>query len=147
MPKQHSTPILFTPFQLGPIMLPNRIVMAPMTRSRAGQPGDAPTALNARYYAQRASAGLIVTEATQISREGQGYAQTPGIYTDAQREGWQLVTDAVHDAGGRIFLQLWHVGRVSHPSLQPNGALPVAPSALAPRGVRVYVIDPADGRP
>ncbi|MFK8250139.1 alkene reductase [Ancylobacter terrae] len=137
---------LFSPLSLGPLVLPNRLVMAPMTRSRTAQPGDIPTALNARYYAQRASAGLIVTEATQISREGQGYAWTPGIYTPAQRDGWRLVTDAVHAAGGRIFLQLWHVGRVSHPSLQPEGQLPVAPSAIAPKGVRVYAIDP-DGTP
>jgi N-ethylmaleimide reductase len=121
--------------------------MGPMTRSRSAQPGDVPTLLNARYSAQRASAGLMVTEATQISREGQGYAGTPGIYTDAQQEGWRLVTQAVREAGGRIFLQLWHVGRVSHPSLQPGGSLPVAPSAVRPRGVRVYVIDPADGVP
>lgn len=117
---------LFSPWPLRPLELPNRLVMAPMTRSRSAQPGDVPTELNARYYAQRASAGLIVTEATQISREGQGYAWTPGIYTQAQRDGWRLVTDAVHGAGGRIFLQLWHVGRVSHPSLQPHGGAPVA---------------------
>ncbi|HSI40778.1 MAG TPA: alkene reductase [Xanthobacteraceae bacterium] len=138
---------LFSPWRLGPLSLPNRLVMAPMTRSRTAQPGDVPTELNARYYAQRASAGLIVTEATQISQQGQGYASTPGIYSAAQRDGWRLVSEAVHDAGGRIFLQLWHVGRVSHPSLQPGGLAPVAPSALAPKGVRVYVIDPADGAP
>ncbi len=123
------------------------MVMAPMTRSRAAQPGDVPTALNALYYAQRADAGLIVTEATQISKEGQGYAWTPGIHTHEQRDGWRLVTDAVRAAGGRIFLQLWHVGRVSHPSLQPGDCLPVAPSALPARKVRVYVVDPADGTP
>jgi N-ethylmaleimide reductase len=124
---------LFTPFQLGPLLLPNRIVMAPMTRNRAGA-GNVPTALNAEYYEQRASAGLIVTEATQVSPEGVGYPGTPGIHTDAQVEGWRQVTDAVHRAGGRIFLQLWHVGRISHPSLQPGGALPVAPSAIAAEG-------------
>jgi N-ethylmaleimide reductase len=124
---------LFTPFRLGPLALPNRIVMAPMTRNRAG-PGDAPTALNATYYAQRAGAGLIVAEASQVSPQGLGYPHTPGIYSDAQIAGWKLVTDAVHAAGGRIFLQLWHVGRISHPSLQPDGALPVAPSAIAPAG-------------
>jgi N-ethylmaleimide reductase len=124
---------LFTPFRLGPLALPNRIVMAPMTRNRAG-PGDAPTELNATYYAQRAGAGLIVAEASQVSPEGLGYPHTPGIYSDAQIAGWKLVTDAVHAAGGRIFLQLWHVGRISHPSLQPDGALPVAPSAIAPAG-------------
>ena len=140
-------PALFTPFPLGELTLTNRIVMAPMTRSRAAQPGDVPTRLNAEYYAQRGSAGLIITEAAQISREGQGYAWTPGIYTADQRDGWRLVADAVHEAGGRIFLQLWHVGRVSHPSIQPDGRLPVAPSAVRPRGVRVYVIDPADGVP
>ncbi|WP_029009259.1 alkene reductase [Azospirillum halopraeferens] len=140
-------PALFTPHRLGPLTLPNRLVMAPMTRSRTAWPGDVPTELNARYYAQRAGAGLIVTEATQISREGQGYARTPGIHTAAQRDGWRLVTEAVHAAGGRIFLQLWHVGRVSHPVLQEGGRAPVAPSAVRARGVRVYVIDPADGTP
>ena len=124
---------LFTPFQIGPLQLPNRIVMAPMTRSRAGD-GNVPTALNAEYYEQRAAAGLIVTEATQVSSQGVGYPGTPGIHTDAQIEGWRGVTDAVHRSGGRIFLQLWHVGRISHPSLQPDGALPVAPSAIAARG-------------
>jgi N-ethylmaleimide reductase len=124
---------LFTPFQLGPLLLPNRVVMAPMTRNRAGA-GNVPTALNAEYYEQRASAGLIVTEATQVSPQGVGYPGTPGIHTDAQVEGWRRVTDAVHRAGGRIFLQLWHVGRISHPSLQPGGALPVAPSVIAAEG-------------
>ena len=128
-----ATPDLFAPFQLGPLLLPNRIVMAPMTRNRAGA-GNVPTALNAEYYVQRASAGLIVTEATQVSPQGVGYPGTPGIHSDAQVEGWRLVTDAVHRAGGRIFLQLWHVGRISHPSLQPDGALPVAPSAIAAEG-------------
>jgi N-ethylmaleimide reductase len=124
---------LFSPFRLGPLALHNRIVMAPMTRNRAG-PGDAPTPLNATYYAQRASAGLIVAEASQVSPQGLGYPHTPGIYSAAQITGWKLVTDAVHAAGGRIFLQLWHVGRISHPSLQPDSALPVAPSAIAPAG-------------
>ena len=124
---------LFSPFDLGPLHLPNRVVMAPMTRNRAG-PGNVPGPLNATYYAQRASAGLIVTEATQISPQGVGYPDTPGIHSTAQVAGWALVTDAVHGAGGRIFLQLWHVGRISHPSLQPDGALPVAPSAIAPAG-------------
>jgi N-ethylmaleimide reductase len=124
---------LFTPFQLGPLVLPNRVVMAPMTRNRAG-PGNVPTPLNAEYYRQRAGAGLIVTEASQVSPEGVGYPGTPGIHTDGQVEGWRPVADAVHRAGGRIFLQLWHVGRISHPSLQPDGALPVAPSAIAARG-------------
>jgi N-ethylmaleimide reductase len=124
---------LFSPFRLGGLDLPNRIVMAPMTRNRAG-PGNAPTALNATHYAQRASAGLIVSEASQVSPQGLGYPGTPGIHSEAQIAGWQLVTAAVHAAGGRIFLQLWHVGRISHPSLQPDGALPVAPSAIAPAG-------------
>ncbi len=124
---------LLSPFELGPLHLPNRVVMAPMTRNRAG-PGNVPHALNATYYAQRAGAGLIVSEATQVSPQGQGYPGTPGIHSAAQVAGWKLVTDTVHDASGRIFLQLWHVGRISHPSLQPDGALPVAPSALAPAG-------------
>jgi N-ethylmaleimide reductase len=98
------------------------------------QPGNVPSALNACYYAQRASAALIVTEATQVSQQGQGYAWTPGIHSREQVEGWRLVTDAAHKAGGLIFLQLWPVGRISHPSLQPDGMLPVAPSAIKPRG-------------
>ena len=125
--------LLFEPLVLGALTLPQRIVMAPMTRCRAGA-GNVPTELNALYYAQRASAGLIISEGTQIAPEGQGYGGTPGIHTGAQVEGWRRVTRAVHDQGGRIFLQLWHVGRISHPDLQPNGALPVAPSALAPEG-------------
>jgi N-ethylmaleimide reductase len=132
--------MLFSPHRLDGLLLPNRIVMAPMTRSRAQQPGDVPTQLNALYYSQRASAGLIVTEAAQISPEGKGHARTPGIYTEAQRDGWRLVTDAVHDAGGRIFLQLCHVGRVSHSSLQPDGHAPVAPSAIRARNTKVYII-------
>src|SRR3984957_19291783 len=124
---------LFSPFRLGPLTLPNRIVMAPMTRNRAGL-GNVPGPLAATYYQQRASAGLIVTEATQISPQGVGYPGTPGIHSAEQVAGWKRVTDAVHTAGGRIFLQLWHVGRISHPSLQPGGALPVAPSAIAPEG-------------
>ena len=124
---------LFSPYKLGPLSLPNRIVMAPMTRNRAGA-GNAPTALNATHYAQRAGAGLIVAEASQVSPQGIGYPGTPGIHSAEQIAGWTLVTDAVHAAGGRIYLQLWHVGRISHPSLQPDGALPVAPSAIAPAG-------------
>jgi N-ethylmaleimide reductase len=127
------TPDLFSPFQLGPLTLPNRAVMAPMTRNRAG-PGNVPGELNAAYYAQRASAGLIVSEATQVSPQGLGYPGTPGIHSTEQVAGWKLVTDAVHRAGGRMFLQLWHVGRISHPSLQPGGSVPVAPSAIAPAG-------------
>jgi N-ethylmaleimide reductase len=124
---------LFEPLTLGRLTLPNRVVMAPMTRQRAAA-GNVPTALHATYYSQRASAGLIVTEATQVTPEGQGYARTPGIHSDAQVEGWRLVTDAVHRTGGRIVLQLWHVGRISDPYFQPGQALPVAPSALAARG-------------
>src|SRR5690349_9596582 len=126
-------PDLFSPVRLGAYALPNRIVMAPMTRNRAG-PGEVPTPLMATYYAQRASAGLIVTEGTQISAQGQGYPGTPGIFSAAQVEAWTRVTAAVHAGGGKIFCQLWHVGRVSHPLLQPEGALPVAPSAIAPAG-------------
>ena len=116
------------------LTLKNRMVMAPLTRNRAGE-GNVPRVLNAEYYAQRASAGLIVSEATQISPQGLGYPLTPGIHSSEQIAGWQLVTQAVHEKGGRIFLQLWHVGRISHPSLQPNGELPVAPSAIAPQGM------------
>jgi N-ethylmaleimide reductase len=122
---------LFQPVRLGPYQLANRIVMAPLTRSRAGQDG-VPRPLMAEYYAQRASAGLIIAEGTNISPQGRGYALTPGLYDDAQVEGWRQVTAAVHARGGRIFPQLWHVGRVSHPSLQRGGALPVAPSAIRP---------------
>jgi N-ethylmaleimide reductase len=129
---------LFQPFILGTLDLPSRIVMAPMTRSRSRQPDDVPTELNALYYAQRASAGLIISEATQISPQGKGYSFTPGIYSKAQVDGWRLVTDAVHAAGGRIFNQLWHVGRMSHASFHPDG-LPVAPSALAP-DARVWIV-------
>ncbi len=124
---------IFSPFRLGPLTLPNRVVMAPMTRNRAG-PGNVPHALNATYYAQRAGAGLIVAEASQVSPQGLGYPGTPGIHSAEQVAGWRLATEAVHQAGGRIFLQLWHVGRISHPSLQPGGMLPIAPSAIAPAG-------------
>jgi N-ethylmaleimide reductase len=126
-------PDLFDSINVGAYTLPNRIVMAPMTRNRASE-GNVPHALNATYYQQRASAGLIVSEASQISPQGVGYPATPGIHSTEQVEGWKLVTSAVHDKGGRIFLQLWHVGRISHPSLQPDGQLPVAPSALKPAG-------------
>ena len=125
--------VLFQPGALGALTLPNRLIMAPLTRNRAG-PGNVPHDLNVEYYRQRASAGLIITEATQVSPEGVGYPNTPGIHDAAQIVGWWKVTDAVHAAGGRIFLQLWHVGRISHPSLQPGGALPVAPSAIRPEG-------------
>lgn len=131
--KSLPTSDLFEPVALGPIELKNRIVMAPLTRARAVA-GDVPNPLAAEYYGQRATAGLIISEATQISRQGKGYAWTPGIHTDAQVAGWRDVTEAVHSKGGRIFLQLWHVGRISHPSLQEDGALPVAPSAIIPAG-------------
>ncbi|AWV08049.1 alkene reductase [Marilutibacter maris] len=139
-----SDPQLFSPFRLGALDLRNRIVMAPMTRARSTQPGDVPNALNAQYYAQRAGAGLIVSEATQISPQGKGYSFTPGIHSEAQVAGWRQVTDAVHAAGGRIFLQLWHVGRMSHPDFH-DGALPVAPSALPFDGA-VWMVDPATGQ-
>ncbi len=121
---------LFEPYKLGPITLPNRLVMAPLTRNRAVPPGMVPSPLAIDYYGQRASAGLLVTEATQISQQGQGYQDTPGIYSKDQVAGWKKVTDRVHERGGRIFVQLWHVGRISHTSLQPNGGKPVAPSAI-----------------
>ena len=133
---------LFDPIAVGSLRLPNRIVMAPMTRNRAGA-GDVATALNALYYAQRASAGLIISEGTQISPEGKGYPGTPGIHSAEQEEGWRRVTSAVHAEGGRIFAQLWHVGRISHPSLQPANGLPVAPSALRPEGEAVTASGPA----
>jgi N-ethylmaleimide reductase len=125
---------LFDPLVIGDITIKNRILMAPLTRMRSKQLGNIPYELNAEYYAQRASAGLIISEATQISQQGQGYPATPGIYSDDQVAGWKKVTDAVHAKDGKIFLQLWHVGRISHSSLQANGALPVAPSAIAPSG-------------
>ena len=124
---------LLTPVKLGCYTLPNRVVLAPLTRNRAAA-GYVPRELNAIHYAQRASAGLLITEASQISPQGLGYPNTPGIYSPEQVQGWRLVTEAVHAKGGKIFLQLWHVGRISHPSLQPDGALPVAPSAIAPEG-------------
>lgn len=128
-----SSETLFSPTRLGAIDVSNRIAMAPLTRSRAGMDGvQSPLAID--YYRQRASAGLIITEATNISRQGRGYAYTPGIYTDAHVDAWARVTEAVHDAGGRIVMQLWHVGRMSHVSLQENGAAPVAPSAIGAGG-------------
>ncbi|MGF1554525.1 MAG: alkene reductase [Paracoccaceae bacterium] len=120
---------LFEPLALGTDRLANRVLMAPLTRNRA-HPDGTPWAEAATYYAQRASAGMILTEATQISAEGKGYINTPGIHTEKQIEGWRAITDAVHAAGGKIWLQLWHVGRISHVSLQPDGQPPVAPSAV-----------------
>lgn len=123
---------LFDPIKIGDLELPNRIIMAPLTRCRASD-GRVPNALMATYYAQRAGAGMILSEATCVSPQGVGYPDTPGIWTEQQVEGWQQVTRAVHEAGGRILLQLWHVGRVSHPYFL-DGALPVAPSSIAPKG-------------
>lgn len=124
-------PSLFQPLQLGSITLPNRIIMAPLTRMRAGA-GNVPTALNAKYYAQRATAGLIIAEGTAVSRQGQGYPNAPGIYTQEQLDGWKTVTEAVHSRGGRIFLQIAHNGRNSQSSFMPDGGPPVAPSAIPP---------------
>src|SRR3984885_853828 len=130
-----STPTkLFDSYKLGPITLPNRLVMAPLTRNRAVPPGMVPSPLAVEYYGQRASAGLLITEASQVSQQGQGYQDTPGIYSKEQVAGWRKVTDRVHERGGRIFLQLWHVGRISHTSLQPNNGAPVAPSAIRANG-------------
>jgi N-ethylmaleimide reductase len=127
---EDSSP-LFQPFKLGAIEVRNRIALAPLTRNRAIDPDTVPSPLAPLYYSQRADAGLLITEASQISQQGQGYAWTPGIFSEAQVEAWRTVTKAVHDKGGKIVIQLWHVGRISHTSLQPNGGAPVAPSAIA----------------
>src|SRR4051812_48894916 len=127
-----SAATLLSPYTAAGLTLPNRLVLAPMTRSRALE-GNVPNPLAAAYYAQRAGAGLLITEGTQVSPQGVGYIRTPGIHSPAQVAGWKTVTDAVHRAGGKIFAQLWHVGRVSHPDFH-NGALPVAPSALEVAG-------------
>lgn len=126
-------PTLFDHLQIGSLRLPNRIVMAPLTRLRAADPVHVPNALMAEYYTQRASAGLLISEGVPVSPDGVGYQNVPGLWTDEQVSGWKQVTDAVHRAGGRIVAQLWHVGRVSDPSLL-NGRTPVAPSAIAPAG-------------
>jgi N-ethylmaleimide reductase len=131
--KMSKSSNLLEPFKLGPLTLPNRLVMAPLTRNRAVQ-GLVPSPLAVEYYGQRASAGLLITEASQVSQQGQGYQDTPGIYSKEQVAGWRRITDRVHARGGRIFIQLWHVGRVSHTSLQPNGGKPVAPSAVRAKG-------------
>jgi len=133
MSTRESNNPLFDSVNLGDLSLANRIVMAPLTRNRAGD-GNAPTELNTLYYRQRASAGLIISEASQISPQAAGYPATPGIYSAEQVAGWRKITDAVHEEGGLIFIQLWHVGRVSHPSMLPDNALPVAPSAIRPEG-------------
>lgn len=135
-------PSLFDPMVAGDLKLANRVVMAPLTRNRS--PNAVPKPVTATYYAQRATAGLLITEATAISHQGQGYADVPGLYGADQLEGWKRVTDAVHEAGGRIVVQIWHVGRVSHTSLQPDGGAPVAPSAITAKS-KTYVID-ADGK-
>jgi N-ethylmaleimide reductase len=124
---------LFSPITLGDLDLSNRIIMAPLTRNRAAE-GNVPQDMNVEYYRQRASAGLIISEGSQVSPQGLGYPGTPGIHSDAQTAGWKRITEAVHKEGGKIFMQLWHVGRISHTSLQENNALPVAPSALKPKG-------------
>ena len=138
---------LFTPFTIGDLELPNRVVMAPLTRGRADE-GSIPNEMMAEYYGQRAGAGLIISEATHISPQGRGWVGAPGIHNDEQVRGWQRVTDAVHAKGGRIFLQLWHMGRASHPDFHEGGALPVAPSAIAisndhihtPQGKKAYEV-------
>ncbi|MCZ2104441.1 MAG: alkene reductase [Comamonadaceae bacterium] len=133
---------LFDPLHAGDLHLANRVIMAPCTRNRS--PGGVPNAMNARYYAQRAGNGLIITEGTAISHQGQGYANVPGLYSPEQLAGWRKVTDAVHAQGGCIVTQLWHVGRVSHVSLQPGGGAPVAPSAITAQS-RTYVLDAQTG--
>lgn len=130
---------LFEPVAVGDLKLSSRVVMAPLTRNRA--PGAVPTPLMATYYSQRASAGLLITEATPVSHQGQGYADVPGLYAPEQIAGWQRVTKAVHDAGGKIVVQLWHVGRVSHNDLQPHGGAPVAPSAIRAKTKTLLIVD------
>ncbi|WP_219214643.1 alkene reductase [Variovorax boronicumulans] len=132
-------PTLFDPVQAGDLHLANRIVMAPLTRNRS--PGAVPLPITATYYAQRASAGLLITEATAISHQGQGYADVPGLYGTEQLDGWKRVTDAVHAKGGKIVVQLWHVGRISHTDLQPDGGQPVAPSAITAKSKTVLIKD------
>lgn len=138
-----STPSLFDPIQVGDLHLANRIAMAPLTRNRA--PNAVPAGITATYYAQRASAGLLITEATAISHQGQGYADVPGLYGTEQLDAWKKVTSAVHEAGGKIVTQLWHVGRISHNDLQPDGGAPVAPSAIIAKS-KTYLIDRATGK-
>jgi N-ethylmaleimide reductase len=129
----NATNNLLSPYQLGKLELPNRMIMAPLTRARAGK-NRIPNDLMKIYYTQRASAGLIISEATQISEQAAGWVETPGIHNDEQVKGWQQITDAVHAEGGKIFLQLWHTGRASHPDFQPGNALPVSASAIRPAG-------------
>ncbi|MCQ0110687.1 alkene reductase [Zhouia sp. CL16] len=132
---------LFEPYNLSGKLLKNRFLMAPMTRSRSSQPGDVPNALMAEYYGQRTSAGIIITEATQVSLQGKGYANTPGIYTKEQIEAWKQVTKEVHQKGSKIFLQLWHVGRVS--AYKVNGLQPMGPSAIKAKDTQVYIFNGA----
>lgn len=138
---------LFSPLTLGGMTLRNRIALPPMTRDRSSQPGNIPNQMMADYYRQRASAGFMVTEGTQIEPRGQGYAWTPGIHSDAQIEGWKKVTRAVHEQGSVIYCQLWHVGRVSHTELQPNHEAPVAPSAIPATSVHSFIeVAPGQGK-
>ncbi|MFV2058429.1 MAG: alkene reductase [Thiohalomonadales bacterium] len=139
--QENTEPSLFSRTQFGDLDITNRIVMAPLTRNRAAK-GNVPQEMNVEYYKQRASAGLIITEATQISPQGVGYSGTPGIHSKEQIVGWQKVTAAVHQQNGKIFQQLWHVGRISHPSLQPAGEIPVAPSAIKPSGEAITLEGP-----
>ena len=132
-PTDSALAALFQPLQLGAISIPNRIIMAPLTRARSGL-SRIPNGLMLEHYSQRASAGLIITEATQISEQAAGWQQTPGIYNADQIAGWQKITEAVHQRGGKMVLQLWHTGRASHPDFQPNGELPVSASDIAPQG-------------
>jgi N-ethylmaleimide reductase len=136
---QMTNASLFSEVKLGNFTLKNRIVLPPLTRCRSSQPGNIPNALMAEYYSQRTGAGFMVTEGTQIEPRGQGYAWTPGIHSQEQIDGWKNVTKAVHDKGGVIFAQLWHVGRVSHNSLQPNNEQPIAPSAVRADAVKVFI--------
>lgn len=130
---------LFDPITIGDISLSNRVVMAPLTRNRS--PQAVPNDLNVAYYEQRASAGLLITEGTAISHQGQGYADVPGLYKPEALAGWRKVTDSVHKAGGKIVVQMWHVGRISHDSLQPQGGKPVAPSAIRAKS-KTYLVNP-----
>jgi N-ethylmaleimide reductase len=141
MPSEAPQPLL-EPHWLGDLLLPNRVVMAPLTRGRAHNPGHVPNDLMREYYAQRSTAGLIITEGTWVSEDGQGWRGAPGIYNGEQGNAWKRITDAVHAEGGRIFAQLWHQGAVSHPSFFSDGRRPLAPSAIDPKQM-VYV---ADGR-
>lgn len=141
-----SHSLLFQPLQIGQTCLANRIVMAPLTRLRAIEPGDLPSPLSAEYYAQRASAGLIITEATQISEQSKGYAGTPGLHTDEQQAAWQHIVEAVHAQGGKIAIQLWHTGLLSHRDVQPNHQSPLAPSVLPDLHARITLRD-AQGMP